>query len=741
MFAWWGTVVMRLRKTLLVLGIAFGAFAGVWGTGVFSSLDGDSSLDDPNSESQLINDRVTQELGRQATDLVALYSSDTLTVSDPAFEQAVVEVTDEVRDRPDVELLTTFYETGTDSLVSTDDRATYVPIRFVAGTDDDAIAEVRDQLAASGLTTQVGGSAAIDLDINNRIGPDIARAEMIAMPILAIALIFVMGNVVAALVPLVIGSLAILGAFTVLRVMSAYTELSAFSINIITILGLGLAVDYGLFMVSRFREELDRGSTTAAAVSRTMATAGRTVAVSGILVGLSLSSLLIFPQVLLRSMGLGGAAAVAVAMIASLTVLPALLAVLGPKIDAGRLPWSRRRRVRTVTGAVAGAAANSDDHGWWARVAHSVMRRPVLYVVGVTATLLVLAAPLANLQFGGIDERALPAGTESRVVSERLAGEFSDAAVQPIRVLVSDASLADAEGFATEIAAIPGVRGATVADNAGTSSIITVNYDGEPSSLQARGIVEDIRAADQPTGADVMVGGSSASVVDQLDSLSQRLPWMLLLVAGITFVLLAVAFGSLVVPLKAILMNLISIGAAFGVVTWIFQDGNLSGWLNFTPTGYIEASQPILMVAILFGLSMDYEVFLMSRIRERYDVLGDNTAAVASGVQRTGGIITAAAVLLCIVVGAFSTSGITFIKMVGVGMFVALIVDATLVRMLLIPATMRLLGRHNWWAPTFLQRLYGRYGVREEGVTPVGPVSASPTESRPATSQKVGAGA
>lgn len=721
---------MRFRRILLILGVVFGVFAGVWGTGVFDRLDGDSSLDDPNSESQLINARVTEELGRQSTDLVALYSSDTLRVTDPAFEQAVTAVTDAVATRPEVDLVTTFYDTDADSLVSTDGHATYVPIRFVAGTDDDVIGAVRDELTADGLSTQVGGSAAIDLDINDRIGPDIAKAEMIAMPILLLALLVVLGNVVAALIPLLLGGLSILGAFTVLRVISNYTELSAFSINIITILGLGLAVDYGLFMVSRFREELGRGATTADAVSRTMATAGRTVAVSGVIVGLSLSSLLIFPQVLLHSMGLGGAAAVLVAMVASLTVLPAVLAVLGPRIDAGRLPWTKRRGVRTVTGTVA-------DSGWWARVANSVMRRPVMYVVGTIAVLLVLAAPLANIRFGGIDERALPVGTESRVVSERLASDFADAAVQPIRVLVSGAPVAAAETFATEITDISGVRGSTVTANEGTASLITVNYSGEPSSPQARGIVEQIRGLAAPTGAEVMVGGSSASVVDQLTSITNRLPWMAALVAGITFVLLAIAFGSVVVPIKAIVMNLISIGAAFGVVTWIFQDGHLSGLLGFTPTGYVEASQPILMVAILFGLSMDYEVFLLSRVRERWDALGDNTAAVASGVQRTGGIITAAAVMLCVVTGAFSTSGITFIKMVGVGMFVALIVDATLVRLLLVPATMRLLGRHNWWAPAFLQRLYGRYGIREEDEPPAAP--NPPTGSSRSGRAKVGA--
>ena len=254
--------------------------------------------------------------------------------------------------------------------------------------------------------------------------------------------------------------------------------------------------------------------------------------------------------------------------------------------------------------------------------------------------------------------------------------------------------------------------------------MLNVNYGGDASSAAAQHIVKEIRALPRPAGSAVMVGGTSASVVDQLHSLSSRLPWMALLVAVITFVVLAIAFGSVIVPIKAIVMNLISIGAAFGVVTWIFGDGHLAGLLHFTPTGYVEASQPILMVAILFGLSMDYEVFLLSRIRERWDELGDNTAAVVSGVQRTGWLISTAAVLLCVVVGSFATSGITFVKMIGVGMVVALLVDATLVRLLLVPATMRLLGRHNWWAPGPLGKLYGRYGVREDD--PVEAPAAAP---------------
>jgi RND superfamily putative drug exporter len=717
MFAWWGKTVSRLRWVILILTIAFMAFAGIWGIGVFDRFSGDTSLDNPDSESQLISQRVADTFGRQNTDLIALYSSDTLTVSDPQFKAAVEDVTARIRTNPSVQLVTSYYETDGPTLVSADQHATYLAIRLVADTDDDDASTVRENLSATGLTTQVGGQRAIDLDINDQVSSDIPRAEGIAGPILVVLLLFIFGNLVAAAMPVLIGGLAVLGTFAVVRAITYFTDVSIFSINIITILGLGLAVDYGLFMVGRFREELDRGQPVPEAISRTMATAGRAIAVSGVLVSLALSSLLIFPQVLLRSMGLGGAAAALVAMVSSLTVLPALLAILGHRIDALRLPlpWSRRRRVPSVTGAVSAAVAPSPLPGRWARIAASVMRRPVVYMVGVAAVLLLLAAPFARVEFGGVDERMLPPGTQSRVVSERLSAEFENGGIRPIRVLISNAPPAVAADFERSVNAVPGVTNSSVAVQNGESTLLTVNFTGEANAPASREIVRQIRALDPPAGAEVMVGGTSAAVVDQLDGLGARLPWMALLVAGITFVFLSVAFGSVVVPLKAIVMNLVSLGAAFGVVTWIFQDGHLASLFNFTPTGYVEASQPILMVAILFGLSMDYEVFLLSRIREQWDHLGDNRAAVAAGVQRTGGIITAAAILLAVVVGAFATSGITFIKMIGVGMVVALVVDATLVRLLLVPATMRLMGRFNWWAPGFLRRLHGRYGVREDG--------------------------
>lgn len=730
MFAWWGTVISRLRWLVLILALGFVAFSGVWGIGVFDALSDDSSLDNPASESQRISERVVAEVGPQNTDFIALYSSDTLSVDDTRFRGAVEAVAARLQASPAVAEVSSYYQTRSTSMVSADKHQTFLAIRLSPQASDDDETEIRDSLAATGLSTQVGGQTAIDLDIDGQIPSDIARAEMIAMPILLLLLILVFGSVVAAFMPVIIGAVAVLGAFAVVRVITMFTDVSIFSINIITILGLGLAVDYGLFIVSRFREELESDAPVERALSRTMATAGRTVVVSGVLVMLALSSLLIFPQVLLRSMGLGGAAAVLVAMAASLTVLPALLAVLGHRVNALRLPWARRRGIPTLTGAVTAGAGRALDNGRWARIAAQVMRRPVLYLVGVLGLLAVLTMPFFGIRFGGIDERMLPPGTESQVVSARLAADFPNGTIRPIRVLISAASPAEAAAFQQRVDAVPGVTDSAVAAQKGESTLLTVSYSGDASNPHARQIVETIRSLPAPSGAQVMVGGSTASVLDQLESLTSRLPWMALLVALITFVVLTVAFGSVVVPLKAIVMNLVSLGAAFGVVTWIFQDGHLSGLFNFIPTGYVEASQPILMVAILFGLSMDYEVFLLSRVRERWDELGDNTEAVKSGVQHTGWLISTAAVLLCVVVGSFATSGITFIKMIGVGMVVALLVDATLVRLLLVPATMRLLGRYNWWAPRFVQALYGRYGLKESSTPQESPAPQAQAQAR-----------
>ncbi|TQN42197.1 RND superfamily putative drug exporter [Blastococcus colisei] len=724
MFEALGRVMYRRRRWVVALALAFVAFAGIWGTGVFGAMTG-GGFEDPDSESSLAAAVAERELGRGGGDVVVLYSSDQLTVDDGAYadavEQSLAALPDDV-----VEESVTFFGTGAPQLVSEDRTATYA-VLTLAGDEDQRTAgleRIEAELDAPGLETQVGGGTTINRDINERVSADIARAEMISLPILAVLLVVIFGSFAAAGLPLAIGVVAILGSFAALRGFSMVTDVSIFAVNVVTITGLGLAIDYGLFMVSRFREEIARQPDTETALARTMATAGRTVAVSGITVAISLAGLLIFPQVFLRSMGFGGMSAVLIAMLAALTLLPALLAMLGPKVDALSVrPWLRRVFHRPPTAVMAINAPR--EHGAWYRIAHSVMRRPVIYTVVVTTVLVVLALPFLRVQFGGIDERALPEGTESRVVAETIRADFPPSERGPITAIVTlpdavDSPTGDAalEAYVDDVAAVPGVDGATVAGAAGDTARVDLAYAGDPLSTEARELVGAVRAVPAPEGGEALIGGQTAVLADLLDSLAALLPWMAVFVVATTFVLLFLAFGSLVLPVKAVVMNVLSLGASFGALVWIFQDGNLSGFLDFTPTGFVEATQPILVLAIVFGLSMDYEVFLMSRIREEYDRTGDNTTAVATGLQRTGGIITSAALLLLVVIGAFSLSGITFIKMIGVAMLIAIVIDATVVRILLVPATMRLLGRANWWAPGPLRRLYARYGIRESDDVP-----------------------
>ena len=427
------------------------------------------------------------------------------------------------------------------------------------------------------------------------------------------------------------------------------------------------------------------------------------MAVSGITVTLALASLLLFPQGFLKSMGYGGMAAVAVAMLASLTILPAGLAVLGHRINALRIPLPGRRR----------RAQADPDRGAWARLAHSVMRRPWAYLVGVLVILAVLATPVTRITFGGADTRVLPTTAQSRTVDDRLAAEFPAASTYPVQVFATGVDAPGAAALAARIGGLSHVTGASVVAANGSAALINVSYTGEPTGPDARRLVADIRALSPPPGAAIGVTGYTADLVDQLDRLGAKLPWMALFVIVVTFVLLFLAFGSVVLPVKAIVLNVVSLGAAFGAVVFVFQEGHFASWLGFTPTGFIEPTNPILIVAVLFGLATDYEVFLLSRIREEYDRGADNRTAVATGLQRTGRIITSAALLLIVVVIGFAAGHTAFLKLIGIGMVSAILIDATLVRALLVPASMRLLGRWNWWAPGPLGRLYRRYGIRE----------------------------
>jgi trehalose monomycolate/heme transporter len=727
MFEAWGRFVYRRRRLVLLVAAMAVVGAALWGTGVFGALQSGGGFTAPGSKSERAGTLATRAFGRDTADVVVLYRSPVLTVRDPAYRAAV---TRSLAALPTGKALSyqTYWSTGSALFAGRGRHETYAVLRL-AGADDAAQLKtyqaISGKLGAPGLTERVGGQIPTELAINDEVKADIGRAEGISMPALLILLLVIFGSLAAASMPLAIGAIGILGSFAALRLLTLVTDVSIYSINITTILGLGLAIDYGLFMVARFREELRSRPSVEDALARTVATAGRTVAVSGVTVAVALAGLMLFPEMFLRSMGYGGVATVVVDMLAALTVMPALLAVLGYRVNALRI---RRRRA-------APAPAADEASGAWYRIARSVMHRPVAYVAVIVVLLLALGSPFRSITWGGTDARALPVNAAPRVVSEALASDFPANATTPIEAVVTFAGPADAAarqaalaGYLTRLRHVPGLVAGQVTGVAGNVARVDLRYAANPESAAARALVERVRAVPPPAGAQVFVGGVTAQLVDELASLGHTLPWMALVVVLATFLLLFLAFGSVVLPLKAIVMNALSLTATFGAIVWIFQEGHLSGLLNFTPTGTIDPTMPILMLAIIFGLSMDYEVFLLSRVRERYDVTGDNTAAVASGLQRTGGIITSLALLLVIVVGAFSASGITFIKLLGVGMIIALVVDATIIRVLLVPATMRLLGRANWWAPRPLRQLYSRYGIRDDGGLPPAPEPAGVPE-------------
>ena len=721
----WGHLVARRAKTVLGAGLALLAAAAVFGLGVFGSLS-NGGFDDPASESarSLVAEHAT--FASHDADIVIIYSSPSMKVSDPAFSESVSNVISGLP-KGSTQLVTTWYQTPSPTLISGDQHATRVIISLSGTTQDEKATlydQVRPHLDAKGLSTSVGGAWAVFRDVNKHVSADITRAEAISMPIVILLCLVFFGSVAAALMPAFVGVVAIFGAFALVRAITMVTEVSIFSINVITLIGLGLAIDYALFVVSRFREELDKYPGTErehvnAAITTTMATAGRTVLFSGLIVAASLASLLIFPQSFLRSMGYGGVAAVLVAMAAALTLLPALLAVLGPRIEAGRMPWRRGVRAQERARLAGAGSALTATHGGWARLAHSVMRRPVAYVVVIAVALIALGTPFMSARWGSIDERVLPVDAPSRVAADLGTREFGGRTASA-NIVVGGANQSQLDAYIGRIGTVSGVQSARVIDQAaarpggtGTTSLVQVSWLGNSQAEKSQQLVRDLRTVDPGTGASALVGGFSASAVDLVDSIGARLPLMGGVVIAIMLVLLFVAFGSVVLPVKAVVMNALSLSASFGVVTWVFQEGHLSGPLDFTPTGYLDVTQPILMLAIIFGLSMDYEVFLLSRIREEWDRTGDNTTSIANGLQRSGGIITSAALLLAVVIGGFATSGIVLMKMIGVGMLVAVLIDATVVRALLVPATMRLLGTVNWWAPGPLRRWWERHGVRE----------------------------
>ncbi len=708
MYSLIGRAVIKARWFIVAGMVAVFAIGSTWGVGVFDEFT-DGGFVSAEADSVTDAEAIEAEFGATGADVVILYESTALTVDDPDFQAAVTGAVADIAALPGVDAVTSYYDTGAEAFVSTDRHATFAAVTLAGGTSEEALAagyeSVRDDLREAGdtdgLDVSLGGGAAVFHDINAQVQDDLLLAEMISMPLLLIIMIAVFGALVAASLPLIIGGMAILGGFAITRVITEFTDVSVFAANVITIIGLGMSIDYALFILRRFREEIASGRDKRSAVLTTVATAGRTVMVSGIVIVLSMIGLLMVDVPFLHGIAYGVMSAVGVAMLSALVVLPALLYLIGHRVDKGRL---FRRRERPAEA----------DTGFWHGLASGVMRRPVLILVPVLAFLALFAAPVLDIELGGVDERDMPADAESRVVTETIAANFPGGDVESFDVMVAGGGEAALTEVVRTLERFDHVDGVVAVDGSADATLLQVHYDADPFSAESRELIEQARGIDV-AGAELFVTGGASDLVDMLDAIVEGLPAMIGYIVAVTMIVLFLAFGSILLPIKAVVMNIVSLAAAMGVVVWIFQDGNFSEMLGFTATGFLSPSNLLLMAVLLFALSTDYEVFLLSRVREEWDNGADNRTAVMRGMQQTGSIITAAALILIVVVGAFATGGIVFMKMLGVGMAVAIFLDATVVRMLMVPATMRLMGRANWWVPGPLARLYSKYGLKETG--------------------------
>ncbi|MEP7055875.1 MAG: MMPL family transporter [Actinomycetota bacterium] len=719
--------VVRRRVAVLLLALVAIAGAGAYGGGVATKLSS-GGFDDPASQSVAARALLTERFGAGEPNVVLLVTAKRGAVDGTAATMAGSALTEALRKEPGVATAVSYWSLGRPAPLRSNDGRQALVLARIAGTDDVVAAAMkrlspRYTRSDSEVDVRVGGQAEVFRQVSSTVENDLKRAEGFAIPITMVLLVIVFGSFVAASLPLAIGAIAVLGTLAVLRVLLSVTDVSIFSLNLTTALGMGLAIDYSLFVVSRYREELRAGRTVEAAVIESVRTAGRTVLFSALTVAASLAALLVFPLYFLRSFAYAGIAVVALATFGAVVVLPALLAVLGPRVDSGRLWRPRKAQVDL-------------PNGFWHRVATAVMRRPVGIATGIIALLLLLGAPFLGVRFGLPDDRVLPSKTSSHQVQQEIRHGFTSHEADALNVVSASAdasSTSDVTAYAERLSLLPDVSrvDALTGSYAGGNQVappspasagfsakgqrgtwLSVIPKVEPMSPAGERLAKAVRTAPSPW-QDVVVGGPSASLVDSKAAIFGQLPLAAAIIVLVTFVVLFMMTGSVLVPAKALVLNVLSLTATFGAMVWIFQEGHLAGVLDFTAVGSIDTSIPILMFCIAFGLSMDYEVFLLSRIKEEYDRTGDNTASVALGLERTGRIVTAAAALLAVVFASFATSGITFIKMMGVGLTLAVLMDATLVRGALVPAFMRLAGNGNWWAPAPLRRFHNRFGFRE----------------------------
>ena len=697
MFMRLGSFIVGHRKSVLITYIIAILVAGGIGSLSFSKLDS-GGYSDLNSESAKAANYITDTFKVQDPVAILVVDAGSRSVDDPTVVAEAASLEREVAATKGIKRTLSYWSAGAaPSLKSTDGKAAFLFIYAdIENYDFDGYGAVGKIVAEEfdgeykSLEVYAGGGAVVTNAINSKIKTDLLLAEGIAIPLTFILLAFVFGALVASAMPLVVGVGAILGSFFFTYLLTLVTDVSVFALNLITGLGLGLGIDYALLIVNRFREEMHNGKSVEESAIITVGTAGKTVFYSGLAVMVTLSALLLFPLNFLKSFGYAGVIVTLFAIFGALIPLPALLAILGKRVDKG---------VTRKSGLT------PKEDGRWATTARLVMARPLPVVIASLAILIVMALPIANIAFAQVDSRVLPESNRAAISSAVLNDRFTSFEGSPIEVILPDgAGREDSlNSFLASAKTVNGITRVSELEYAGKDIRVQVIPGTSSRSQDAERLIKELRALEKPDG--LLIGGAAADFTDSQGGIARTLPWALGWIGITVFILIFVFTGSIILPIKAVLLNGLSLVATLGVITWIFIEGNLK-WLvgDFTVTGTLDTGSVILVAVVVYGLSMDYELFLLSRIREEHLLGKSNVEAVATGLQRSARIITAAALLLAVVFAAFISSGVTSIKMLGFGVAFAVLLDATLVRALLVPALMRLFGERNWWAPKSLRR-------------------------------------
>ena len=712
-------LVTTRSKSVLYGFIALVALSTIFGIQSFGSLKG-GGYEDPTSDSARVTSLLSTEFKIDQPELVAILDFGR-SADDPLSQTVATAFADRLNEYPEVEKLDSYYSSGKPaSLKSTDGTAVYFFINLDDKINQAQVATAMQDEFGGGFneaSVYLAGMVAVTSELNSMISSDLALAETIALPIMLVLMIFVFGSLVAAGLPLMVGALSIIGSFFFVWVATLFTDTSVFSANLITGMGLGLGIDYALLMVNRFREEREAGSNVSEAVEKMVLTAGRTVLFSGLTVAIVLGSMAIFPQYFLKSMAYAGVAVVGLSLASALFALPAALNLLGDRVNKFTL----------YKGAV-----KHQDEGIWADIARSVMQKPIRVLLVSVLALGSLVALGNGVQFGQVDDRILPRDNRVVAASNIIRERFEGREANPVEVLLKGASDDQVAEYAKALSADDSIKSVRTSEGyfeageqiapanpfdptkyaAGDYRRIVAIHDVESRGTSGLELTDRLRAIDTVSIDEVLIGGGAAVYTDSQKGIEHNLPTVLLWIIISTLVLLFLFTGSFILPIKAVLLNFLSLGATIGFLSWVFIGGHLQFLLgDFQVTGTIDTSSLVLIAVITFGLSMDYELFLLSRIKEQHDAGLSTTESVAMGLQKSGRIITAAALVLAVSFFAFVTSGVSIMKMMGLGIAFAVLLDATIIRALLVPALMRLFGNLNWWAPKWAKKIYRKIGL------------------------------